>query len=51
MVRFHKRRLRPVIQGYIFLDKERFGDLPGIEERQKALGVRKAACISKSKGS
>ena len=44
-VRFYKKRLKPVIQEYISLDKEVFGDLSGLKERQKAQGVRKVVCV------
>lgn len=44
-VRFYKKRLKPVTQEYVSLDKEAFGDLSGLKERQKAQGVRKVACV------
>ena len=47
-VRFYKRDLKPVTHEYISLDKEAFGDLSGLEERQKAQGVRKVVCVSES---
>jgi hypothetical protein len=45
-VRFYKKKLKPVRQEYIVLDKKMFGDLSGIEERQKVLGVRKVICVN-----
>lgn len=44
-VRFYKKRLKPVTQEYISLNKEVFGDLSGLKERQKAQGVRKVVCV------
>jgi hypothetical protein len=47
-VRFYKRELKPVTHEYISLDKEAFGNLSGLKERQKAQGVRKVVCVSES---
>lgn len=45
-VRFYKKKLKPIRQEYIVLNKKMFGNLSGIEERQKVLGVRKVICVN-----